>query len=92
MLAQPKSRKEPVTADMLKEMVEAAGPDPSLTDVRLLAMCLVAFAGFLRCDELIKLRCSDIEFNTESMVITIVGSKTDHFRMPVSIMEANGMG
>ncbi|KAL5486467.1 hypothetical protein EMCRGX_G018950 [Ephydatia muelleri] len=34
MLARPKSRKEPVTADMLKEMVEAAGPDPSLTDVR----------------------------------------------------------
>ena len=80
MLARPKSRKEPVTADMLKEMVEAAGPDPSLTDVRLLAMCLVAFAGFLRCDELIKLRSSDIVFNTESMVITIDGSKTNQYR------------
>ena len=42
--------------------MEATGPDPSLTDVRLLAMCLVAFAGFLRCDQLIKLRCSDIVF------------------------------
>ena len=88
MLARPKSRKEPVTADMLKEMVEAAGPDPSLTDVRLLAMCLVAFAGFLRCDELIKLRCSDIVFNTESMVITIVGSKTDQYREGSSLIVA----
>ena len=88
MLARPKSRKEPVTADMLREMVEAAGPDPSLTDVRLLAMCLVAFAGFLRCDELIKLRCSDIVFNTESMVITIVGSKTDQYREGSSLIVA----
>ena len=88
MLARPKSRKEPVTADMLKEMVEAAGPDPSLMDVRLLAMCLVAFAGFLRCDELIKLRCSDIEFNTESMVITIVGNKTDQYREGSSLIVA----
>ncbi|KAL5497417.1 hypothetical protein EMCRGX_G013884 [Ephydatia muelleri] len=88
MLARPKSRKEPVTADMLKEMVEAAGPDPSLTDVRLLAMCLVAFAGFLRCDELIKLRSSDILFNTESMVITIDGSKTDQYREGSSLIVA----
>ena len=26
-------------------------------------MCLVAFAGFLRCDELIKLKCKDVSFN-----------------------------
>ena len=47
MLAKPKVRKEPVTADMLKAMVEAAGLAPSLTEVRLLAVCLVAFAGFM---------------------------------------------
>ena len=44
ILAKPKVRKEPVTADMLKAMVEAAGPDPLLSEVRLLAVCLVAFA------------------------------------------------
>ena len=64
--------KEPVMADMLKAMVEVAGAAPSLTEVRLLAVCLVAFAGFMRCDELIKLKCEDITFNTESMVIRIV--------------------
>ena len=40
--------------------MEAAGPDQSLTDVTLLAVCLEAFAGFMRCDELIKLKCNDI--------------------------------
>ena len=42
-LAKPKKRKEPVTAEMLLAMVEAAGPSPSLTEVRLLDICLVAF-------------------------------------------------
>ena len=45
ILAKPKVRKEPVTADMLKAMVEAAGPDPPLSDVRLLAVSLVAFVS-----------------------------------------------
>ena len=45
MLAKPKVRKEPVTADMLKAMVEAAGAAPSLTEVRLLAVCLVDLQG-----------------------------------------------
>ena len=54
---------------MLKAMVEAVGPSPSLTDVRFLAVCLVAFAGFLCCDELIKLRCNDIVLNEQGMVV-----------------------
>ena len=58
ILSKPKVRKEPVSIEMLQAMVEAAGPTPSLSDVRLLAVCLVAFAGFLRCDELICMRYS----------------------------------
>ena len=49
MLTLPKVRK-------LKSMVDTAGPEPSLSEVRLLAVCLLAFAGFLRCDELLKLQ------------------------------------
>ena len=51
-LAKPKKRKKSVTPQMLLAMVEAVGLSPSLTEVHLLAICLVAFAGFLRCDEL----------------------------------------
>eukprot|EP00731_Ephydatia_muelleri_P008509 Em0004g847a len=71
MLAKPTVRKEPVTANMLKAMVEATGPEPHLSKVRLLAVCLEAFAGFLHCNELIKLKCSDITFNAEDMVINV---------------------
>ena len=88
-LAKPKKRKEPVTAEMLLAMVEAAGPSPSLTEVRLLAICLVAFAGFLRCEELLKLRCADVAFNTEGMVINITSSKTDQYREGASLVIAH---
>lgn len=43
-------------------------------------MCLLAFAGFLRCDELIKLQCSDISFSSESMRVSIQSCKTDQYR------------
>ena len=46
----------------------------------LLAVCLVAFAGFLPCDELIKLRCKDLSFNEQGMLINIVSSKADQYR------------
>ena len=84
----PKKRKELVTAEMLLAMVDAAGPSPSLTEVRLLAICLVAFAGFLRCEELLKLRCADVAFNPEGMVIQITSSKTDQYRECASLVIA----
>ena len=69
-LVWPKMCKEPVTADMLRAMVDLVGPEPSLSDVRLLVLCLVAFAGFMHCDELLKLQCSDIAFGTNKRQIS----------------------
>ena len=69
-----------MTAGMLRSLVNTAGPSPSLSEVRLLAVCLMAFAGFLRCEELLKLECADVEFNAEGLVLTIRSSKTDQFR------------
>ena len=66
--------------DLLRAMVDLVGQEPSLSDVRLLVLCLVAFAGFMHCDELFKLQCSDIAFGTESMTINITSSKTDQYR------------
>ena len=50
-MVQPKVCKEPVTADMVRAMVDSVGQEPSLSDVRLLAVYLVAF---MCCDELSK--------------------------------------
>ena len=87
-LAKPKKCNEPVTAEMLLAMVEVAGPSTSLTEVCLLAICLVAFVGFLRCEDLLKLRCADMAFNTKGMVINMTStkSKTDQYREGASLV------
>lgn len=79
-LAAPKRKKEPVTPEMLREIVASMGRSPTLSDVRLASICLLAYAAFLRIDELGKLRCCDIDFNQERLEVTITASKTDQYR------------
>lgn len=45
-LAKPKARKEPITPDMLLVRVESLGPSPSLAEVRLATIALLAFSAF----------------------------------------------
>ena len=71
---------------MVSTCTLTAGPARSLTEVRLLAMCLVAFAGFIQCDELIMLKGKDTTFIAEGMVIRIVSSKTDQYREGSSLI------
>ena len=70
-LAKPKKRKEHITPDILKQMVDSIGFNPSS---RLLAITLLAFAAFLRFDEIVKIRCCDIQFKQEHMVVKIVST------------------
>ena len=87
-LAKPKVRKEPVTVEMLTVLVRSLSVPPSLSDLRLAASCLLAFAAFLRYDELAKLRCCDIAFSESSMSIHISSSKTDQYRQGDSVVVA----
>ena len=79
-LAQPRKKKEPVTPKMLREVVASFGATPSLAEVRLGSICLVAYAAFLRINELRQLHCCDITFTPEGMSINIATSKTDQYR------------
>ena len=55
MLAKPVVKKAPVTAEILKAIVDDPVRNPTLSNIRLASVCLLAYAGFLRADELIKL-------------------------------------
>uniref|UniRef100_A0A1X7VD80 Tyr recombinase domain-containing protein n=1 Tax=Amphimedon queenslandica TaxID=400682 RepID=A0A1X7VD80_AMPQE len=79
-LAQPKRRKEPITVVMLQQLVESMGVSPTLTEVRLAAICLLAFAAFVRFNEISKLKCADIRISEEKMEVMIRSSKTDQYR------------
>ena len=87
-LAKPRSRKEPFTVEMLSKIVSSLGAAPSLSDVRLATTCLLAFAAFLRYDDLAKLRCCDIKFEVSHMTIRITSSKTDQYRQGDTVMVA----
>ena len=80
ILAKPKKRKEPITAAMLARMVSSLGQAPSLSDVRLVASSLLAYAGFLRYDEVARLCCCDVQIGPDSMSIHVTSSKTDQLR------------
>ena len=68
-LAKPKTKKEPIRVEMLAAMVLCS--DGSLADLQLMAMALLVFSVFLRCEELIKLRVCDVSFAAEHMSITL---------------------
>ena len=89
VLAAPKNKKEPVTAEDLRKMVHmSAGPKASLADVRTIAICLISFAAFLRFDELASLRCNDVKIKEDHAEIRICVSKTDQYRDGDSVVIA----
>ena len=67
--------KEPLSADLLRQMF--AGGKDDLRTTRDRALLLVGFAGALRRSELVGLQAADVEFTKEGMVVTIPRSKTD---------------
>ena len=65
-LAQPKAKKVPITMEMLVAIVQSS--NGLLTDLRLMALALLAFAAFLGYDELIRLHAYDMSFALEHTV------------------------
>ena len=72
----------------LKKLAESLGSSPKLSDIRLAASALLAFAAFLRFDELAKLRCCDITFTESAMSVHIASSKTDQYRQGDTVLVA----
>ena len=81
ILARPVSKKEPVTKEMLHELVvKFGGEGATLSEVRTLTICLIGFTGFLRYDETASLKETDISLYEDHMELFIESSKTDQFR------------
>ena len=88
MLAGPVIKKEPITPDMLSELVKDVNKNPSLSNVRLATACLLAFAAFLRFDELVHIRPCNIAISPEMATIQIPRSKTDQLRRGAEVIVA----
>ena len=84
------NKKDPVTVEMISKLVHKYGTyHASLADVRLVAMILLAFAAFLRYQELANLRFSDVVFEPGYIKIFVEQSKTDKYRHGIWIYVAN---
>ena len=69
MLASPTVKKQPITSEMLSDMVQACQPDPSFDDLQLMDACSLGFAAFLWYDELSKLYYEDLTFTANFLEI-----------------------
>jgi hypothetical protein len=87
--ASPTLRKEPITPDILQKLFETHGhPHASLADLRLLFVCLISFAGFLRFDDLIGITRKNCSISSDRLVIHLEKSKTDQFRHGADVVIA----
>ena len=81
LLAHHTSKKEPITVAQLEQLVNSKALSmASLYNIRSVLICLLAFAAFLRFDELAKLVCSDVVLDSEKLQLFIESSKTDKYR------------
>ena len=73
--------KEPITVSQLEQLV-ASKVDlmASLYNIRSVVICLLAFAAFLRSDELARLVRSDVKIENDMLKLFIPSSKTDQYR------------
>ena len=88
-LAKPTQRKEPITRLMIQAIVRQYGHDSaSISDLRTAVLCLLSYAGFLRFNETIHIRRSDISFNETFCRIYLPQSKTDVYRQGQQVLIA----
>ena len=90
ILGKPTVKKEPVTSEMLKALVKARITDkcPSLSDIRMVALCLIGYDGFFRFNELASIKAADVKFFPSYVSIFLESSKTDQFRQGAWIVIA----
>ena len=81
LLAHQTTRKEPITVSQLVQLVASkANSVASLYNIRSVVICLLAFAAFLRFDELARLVRSDVKIENDMLNLFIQSSKTDQYR------------
>lgn len=80
LLSKPVNKKEPITHDIIKRVIDKFGLSTNLADLRICCLVLLSYAGILRYSELSHLKASNLRFYDSHVEITIVSSKTDVYR------------
>lgn len=86
----PIIKKDPVHCEDLIALCSIYDTSTDLLCVRDLTMILLCFSGFLRFDEVSKLRCRDVRRFESHIQIFISNSKTDQYRQGNEILISEG--
>ena len=62
-------KKEPISTEVIHELVKFYGCSNDLIKIRFLVICLLGFAGFMRISELLALKVGDLTFNESGLKI-----------------------
>ena len=73
-------RKEPISIEMMKIIVNSFKFTHNLVDIRFVVMSLLGFAGFLRISELLEIKTKEITFTDQGVKIFLPKSKADQLR------------
>ena len=90
-LSKPTTRKEPITSQILKKIYKhliQSRSTLSLVNQQLITFMLLPYAGFLRCDEALKIRRHDIAFHNSYLALFLESSKTDVYRHERTVLIA----
>ena len=85
------NRKEPITPELLKSIVGGADLSNGL-ELRNVCLYLLCFAGFLRFDDVSRIKRNQISFHTGYMSIKVEKSKNDQLRKGDEVLIAKGEG
>ena len=79
--SKPVAKKKTFSSQIIKDILDAYNKEnANLKDVRIAALCSLAFAGFFRYNELCNIAPNHIEFHSQYIKIFVPRSKTDVYR------------
>ena len=81
-LGQGNNKKDPISSNTMSQIVDKyAHVNADLMELRIAAICILSFTGFLRYDELSNIKFCDVLFGSNYMKIFLESSKTDVYRI-----------
>ena len=86
----PIKKKDTIDTEMLKALCDMFYGTSDVLHLRDLTMILLGFAGFLRFSEISHLKCSDVEFKEDYIILKIRKSKTDIYRSGKEVLISKG--
>ena len=84
----PVKQKEAISSNDIEKLVVHFDSETNLLHKRFITMSLLSFAGFLRFDELVRIRRSDVEIDSVQVKLFIHSSKTDQTKKGCSVVIA----